>query len=379
MVGKMTDSEIIEMLKQQYQFLQITVDGLNENIKLLTEEIAELKEKLNKNSRNSSKPPSSDGLNKPNPKSLRKKSGKTAGGQKGHKFSNLSVPKKIDRTVHHYPSKCLKCPLFEKCKGMSKIKDKLIQSSILNFDETGVRVDGKTKWVHSSSNKQFTYLTLSEYRGKIGMEENGVLPLFKGIAVHDCWKPYWKFPDVKHGICGVHILRELVGVIENHPEQKWPKMFQDMLNELYILKKSYVCCGRNQLDNCYLDYYDLKYDEIIRIARKENPPPVITEVKRGRKKRGKVLALIERLACLKDSMLLFVRNFEVPFTNNSAEQTIRNLKSKSKVAGNFRSDDGAKWYLTIRSYIDSARKHGVNAFEAVRLAFIETPALCFRF
>lgn len=483
MVGKMTDSEIIEMLKQQNQFLQITVDGLNENIRLLTEEIAELKEKLNKNSRNSSKPPSSDGLNKPNPKSLRKKSGKKAGGQKGHKFSNLSVPKKIDRTVHHYPSKCLKCPLFEKCKGticvpaekrytvdiivktdvvehlayrmntcaleggmpkaafpegvnahiqygnnlnslivnlsmdglsadhihktignifgiplsqgtvinkiqkcaelvspvMSKIKDKLIQSSILNFDETGVRVDGKTKWVHSSSNKQFTYLTLSEYRGKIGMEENGVLPLFKGIAIHDCWKPYWKFPDVKHGICGVHILRELVGVIENHPEQKWPKMFQDMLNELYILKKSYVNCGRNQLDNCYLDYYDLKYDEIIRIARKENPPPVITEVKRGRKKRGKVLALIERLACLKDSMLLFVRNFEVPFTNNSAEQTIRNLKSKSKVAGNFRSDDGAKWYLTIRSYIDSARKHGVNAFEAVRLAFIETPALCFRF
>ena len=479
----MTDSEIIEMLKQQNEFLQKTVNGLNENIRQLTEEIAELKEKLNKNSRNSSKPPSSDGLNKSNPKSLRKKSDKKPGGQKGHKFSNLSVPKKIDRTVHHYPSKCLKCPLFEKCRGticvpaekrytvdiivktdvvehlayrmnacvmeggmpkadfpegvnahiqygnnlnslivnlsmdglsadhihktignmfgiplsqgtvinkiqkcaelvspvMSKIKDKLIHSPILNFDETGVRVDGKTKWVHSSSNKLFTYLTLSEYRGKIGMEENGVLPLFKGIAVHDCWKPYWKFQDVKHGICGVHILRELVGVIENHPEQKWPKMFQNMLNELYILKKSYHCCGRNQLDNCYLDYYDLKYDEIIRIARKENPPPVIAEVKRGRKKKGKVLALIERLASLKDSMLLFVRNFEVPFTNNSAEQTIRNLKSKLKVAGNFRSDDGAKWYLKIRSYIDSARKQGVNAFEAVKLAFSGTPALCFAF
>ena len=38
----------------------------------------------------------------------------------------------------------------------------------------------------------------------------------------------------------------------------------------------------------------------------------------GRKKKGKVLALIERLAQLKDSMLLFARNFEVPFTNNAA-------------------------------------------------------------
>ena len=92
-----------------------------------------------------------------------------------------------------------------------------------------------------------------------------------------------------------------------------------------------------------------------------------------------MLALIERLAQLKDSMLLFARNFEVPFTNNAAERTIRNLKSKSKVAGNFRSDDGARWYLKIRSYIDPARKHGINAFEAVKLAFAGNPALCLGF
>ena len=92
------------------------------------------------------------------------------------------------------------------------------------------------------------------------MDENGVLPDFKGIAVHDCWKAYWRYLEATHAICGVHILRELVGVIEN-------------------------------------------------------PPPLQTEIKRGRKKKGKVLALIERLAQLKDSMLLFARNFEVPFTN----------------------------------------------------------------
>ena len=184
------------------------------------------------------------------------------------------------------------------------------------------------------------------------MDENGVLPDFKGIAVHDCWKAYWRYLESTHAICAVHILRELVG---------------------------YADCGRTRLDTCYLDYYSLKYDEIIGIARKENPPPLQSEIKRGRKKKGKVLALIERLAQLKDSMLLFARNFEVPFTNNAAERTIRNLKSKSKVAGNFRSDDGARWYLKIRSYIDSARKHGINAFEAVKLAFAGNPALCLGF
>ena len=123
----MTDSEIIELLQmqlktqQQNEFLQKTIESLNQNIQsqtetieTLTEKIADLEEKLNKNSRNSSKPPSSDGYSKPNPKSLRPKSEKKAGGQKGHKSSNLSVPKKIYRTVSHYPARCEKCPLFEK-------------------------------------------------------------------------------------------------------------------------------------------------------------------------------------------------------------------------------------------------------------------------
>ena len=65
--------------------------------------------------------------------------------------------------------------------------------------------------------------------------------------------------------------------------------------------------------------------------------------------------------------------------NKFLQRTIRNLKSKSKVAGNFLSDDGARWYLKIRSYIDSARKHGLKAFEAVKLAFAGNPELCLGF
>ena len=64
-------------------------------------------------------------------------------------------------------------------------------------------------------------------------------------------------------------------------------MFRDMLHELLRLKKSYVECGRSKLDSCYLDYYSLIYDEILEVARKENPPPVAAAVKRGKKKRGK--------------------------------------------------------------------------------------------
>ncbi|MCI7566646.1 MAG: transposase, partial [Treponema sp.] len=47
---------------------------------------------------------------------------------------------------------------LEKCAGlvsplMDRIKEKIVQGPVAHFDETGIRVDGRTKWVHSSSNR----------------------------------------------------------------------------------------------------------------------------------------------------------------------------------------------------------------------------------
>ena len=64
------------------------IQELRQQIIELKAENQKLKDQLSKNSRNSSKPPSSDGYNKPNPKSLRQKSGRKSGGQKGHPGSN---------------------------------------------------------------------------------------------------------------------------------------------------------------------------------------------------------------------------------------------------------------------------------------------------
>ena len=263
----MTKDEMIKQLLQQVNSLTSTVDSLNATINTqtqlivqLNQTIQELKEQLNKNSKNSSKPPSSDGYKKPAPKSLRKPSGKKVGGQDGHQGTHLAVITAPDEIVTHMPSACKGCRHYQMCKGTACIAEKRhvidavvtvnvtehqvlelpicmlhgdtrrgefpadvkaavqygenlqslavalntvgavsikrtheILSGVFNIPiATGTRVDKKLWWVHDASNCEYTYLDISPKRGNAGMEQCGVLPEFKGIAMHDCWASYWK-------------------------------------------------------------------------------------------------------------------------------------------------------------------------------------------
>ena len=474
--------EEINILKQTIEGLNKTIDSLNARIARLTEENSGLKERANKNSSNSSKPPSSDGYNKPKPKSLRKKSGRKPGGQEGHEGANLVVQGNPDRTILHYPEECTACKHFGECKGKSchrketrkvfdikieteitehvvmcmddcllhrgtlsgkfpadltapaiygpvlrtlgtvlsqqglsdkktsdflsgisgqtistgtitnfvrdcsrrvsgtvdKIRDRLTASPVNNYDETGIRIGGGLSWAIVAANAFFTLITVSGRRGEEGINANGVISKQEGVAVHDCWKPYWKFPNVMHALCNAHILRELQGILDSSTNQQWAKEMQSFLTELHGSVEEYRERG-GAVPQDVLDKYSKKYDRILALGKKENPLPEPSAGAKARRKKGKPLCLIDRLEKYKDAVLMFSKNMAVPFTNNIAEQGIRNLKVKVKVAGCFRSKEGAEHYAMIRSYVESARKHGVNAYEAIKFAFLGTPQVCFKF
>ena len=484
----MTVEEMNTQLQMQVNALNASLNSLQQSfdaqtalIAQLNQTIQELREQLNKNSKNSSKPPSSDGFKRPAPKSLRKPSGKKVGGQKGHQGTFLSVLSDPDKIVKHMPSTCEGCPHYKMCKGtacvaekrhvidavvtvnvvehqlleipicmlhgdtrkgnfpndvkatvqygenlqalsvalntvgavsvkrtheilsgvfniplatgtisnmvkrcanavsetVNRIKQKVANSGLGHFDETGTRVDKKLWWVHDASNCEFTYLDISPKRGYLGMEQCGVLPLFHGIAMHDCWASYWSYEDCQHAVCCAHLLRELTGIAENHPEQKWASAFIDLLLEMKKVKDKAVEVGKETLSYYHYHKFDKRYDELIKQAREENPLPVTTEKKRGRKKKGKILALVERLDNYKVSVCLFIHNFMVPFDNNQAERDLRMIKVKTKVSGCFRSEEGARDYLKIMSYIGTAHKQGHNAYDAIRKAISGCPDFIF--
>lgn len=453
---------------------------LNATVESLTQTIKELQEQKNKNSKNSSKPPSSDGLKRgTKDKSLREPSGKKQGAQQGHAGTHMVITRAPDTTQTLIPDACRNCPNWKKCKGTAcvgetryKVDVKVIQtldayesvevkcpktnqtlkgtfpsdikgqiqygesiaslivtlntvgavsakrtqeilgslfdlpistgtvlkmvsrcaekvSSVVetikahmcnaakaHFDETGTRVDGHTRWAHVASDELFTYLFFSHKRGHVGMTEMGVLPKFQGVAIHDCWASYWKF-DILHAICCAHLLRELNGVIETHPEQTWAHRFKKLLLDMKKAKEDAMAMTLTSADRSIVQYYDEEYDAVIKVAFAENPKVIKETKKKGRPKKGKVLALIERLQKYKGEVCLFLKDFQIEFDNNQAERDLRMIKTKTKVSGCFRSEEGICDYLTVMSYIGTAKKHGKNAVEAIKNAFMGSPELIF--
>ncbi len=100
--------------------------ALTKQIDELNATVRELKEQLNKSSKNSSKPPSSDGLKKPlvsKDCSLRRKSGKKQGAQTGHGRVNLSVMAEPDHVEHHIHSGYSSCPYHDSCLEKACIRE----------------------------------------------------------------------------------------------------------------------------------------------------------------------------------------------------------------------------------------------------------------
>ena len=157
-------------------------------------------------------------------------------------------------------------------------------------------------------------------------------------------------------------IRELKEQLNKNSKNSSKPPSSDGLKKLLLdmkkVRDKALLSDKNEVSYYHRHKFDMEYDSIIKTAYEENPLPESPAKKRGRRKKGKVLNLICRLDNYKESVCLFIKNLCVPFDNNQAERDLRMVKVKTKVSGCFRSEEGAQEYLTIMSYIGSARKHG---------------------
>lgn len=256
------------------------------------------------------------------------------------------------------------------------VKQRLLDSAVVNFDESGLHVDGKGQWRHVASRPELTYYAVPEKRGQVAMDEIGILPEFHGTAVHDHWKSYCTYTACDHSWCNAHHVRELDFVSEQY-QQNWTSEMGKLLREINTAVKQTRPVS-DHLEAQPLADFERRYDAILEVGFRANPPPAEDESqpkKRGKRKQSPPNNLLDRFQGKKPEVLRFMDDFRVPFDNNQGERDIRMMKVKQKVSGMFRTTAGAEQFCRIRGYLSTARKQGVNVLDALKMAFQGPPFL----
>jgi transposase len=250
------------------------------------------------------------------------------------------------------------------------VRAQLAAAPVAHFDETGGRVAGKLRWVHVAATDTLTLYHRASGRGKDSIDTGGVLPGFAGVAVHDGLTSYRRYP-VTHALCSAHHLRELAGIAQTTGQQ-WPTRLGDLLVEIHKNVEAAKTEGRTALPARRLAGYRRRYRGLVVEGKALNPPPPRTG-KRGRPKLGPAGSLLRRLDEYQDDVLRFATDFAVPFDNNQAERDIRMVKLQQKISGGWRSETGADAFLTVRSYLSTARKQNQAALDVLKQLFTGTP------
>jgi len=451
------------------------IDQQQAQLAELRARVKALEDQLATNSRNSSKPPSSDSFTKQT-RSLRQPSGRKAGGQPGHPGTTLQQVAVPDQIRIHEPAQCVACgaslaevasqpdperrqvfdlpplklevtehrvmrkectacghrnrgtfpegvacgasygagvksvltylnqghllPSARSCEIVAdlfaqpvseglleaavngcttalvetetSIKQGLARAEVVNFDETGMSVEGKRMWLHSASTPQLTHYACHDQRGATATKAIGILPAFGGRAIHDGFSSYWQY-DCAHGLCNAHHLRELIFAHEQG-QRTWAGQMKALLVEIKRAVDSATAQAQMALAPTQITDYEQRYVAILQAGlEEEHQDPSPPSGPRGRKKQHKSKNLLDRLAKYQTETLAFMHDFAVPFDNNLAERDLRMMKVKQKVSGCFRTTPGAQAFCRIRSYLSTMKKQGHNVITALKSVFLGTP------
>ena len=251
------------------------------------------------------------------------------------------------------------------------LRDALANGPVAGADETSVRVAGSKWWFHVCCTALLTFLGAHPNRGVAATDDLKVLPRFKGTLIHDRWAPYWHYSGMRHAVCCAHLLRDLAAAAEIATQKPWADAMAALLVDALRRCDAARAAHRVELAARQRSNIRANYDNIVAVALAANPEPPDGRKRARTEKLGYNLAVAIRDR--QDEVLRFVDDLTVNFDNNQSERDLRMAKLQTKISGSFRSEHGAKNFATVRSYIETGRKHGANPFDTLLQLFQHKP------
>ena len=234
-------------------------------------------------------------------------------------------------------------------KEYNALYNKLLTSKVMNLDSTACNVNGKSKRIFIFTNGTEAYFAYRDGHGIKDME-NTPIDGYSGALVHDHEMTFYRYGDnSQHQECIAHILRYLKAAIEENSDLTWHRKMHEFFTSL--IQKYHTSRESIIYENVIGEFKN-----ILSIGRREyieHPPSKY--LREGEK-------LLTRLENFTHENFLFLRNADVPYTNNISERLLRNIKRKAKQAVAFRSPDSVRSLCVFSSIIESAKMKQLSPF-----------------
>ncbi|HEX4103853.1 MAG TPA: IS66 family transposase [Pseudonocardiaceae bacterium] len=201
------------------------------------------------------------------------------------------------------------------------------------------------------------------------LTELGARPDATAIIVHDRYQNYdsTELGALAHQLCAAHLLRDLDGAAQVYPDAVWPpqiaQALRGLIHEANLAREHGLDAITDDVAAPLLDRF--RHGVLVGLSA--------TTYHGERPGERKARNLLEVLRDRPADVLRFVHDLAVPPTSNQAERDLRPSKVQQNTSGRLTSEDRTRDRYTIRGYVSTATKHGLDAITVLRDALTGHP------
>ena len=244
---------------------------------------------------------------------------------------------------------------------VEELKRKCLQMKTLYWDDTVIFISTKRACLRFYGNERIALFCAHMHKNKEGIDADGILPLLSEdtAVMHDHnivnYNDDYGFTNIE---CNQHLLRDLQKVTDNL-NRRWSQKLKAHIQGAIHDRNIAIEKGEKKFSCQYINDFFREYSSIMISANQEhdaNPAYYYYNEEES---------LILRIMEYKNNYFAWVTCFDLPITNNVSERSLRGSKTHMKVSGQFQSEEYARNYAIIQSYIETCKRNGINEMTAL--------------
>ena len=249
------------------------------------------------------------------------------------------------------------------------VKSKLTTESIVYWDDTVASINKTRGCIRFYGTENLALYTAHSAKDRAGIDEDGVLAsLGKNIYVmHDHvtmnYNPDFVFINIE---CNQHLQRDLQKLAETSGHE-WASEFKTLISTTIHDRNQKMRAGKDAFSSEYVQGFNAKIDKLLEKGDKAYAEDQCRYYSDDERR------LLARIKKYRKNYFMWVTDFRLPTTNNLSERSLRFTKIHEKVSGQFESVEYAKLFASIRTYIETCARNGINEFEALLRLMQDNP------